>query len=94
MDYLLPQRLLAGESQGQIDAIQCHPVNLPLPSWPVPPHGRVALSAHVLVVSESGKAEASIMITSSFLIVYGRLCSLGTEHEVSFDFCRVSTIVY
>lgn len=64
--HLLPQRFLSGESQGQVDAIQCHPVDLSLPSWPVPPHGGVALSAHVLVVPESEAKDLACMIISSY----------------------------
>lgn len=52
--YLLPQGFLTGEGQWQIDSIESHPVDLSLPSWPVPPHGGVAKGAHVLVIPETG----------------------------------------
>lgn len=47
----LPDGLLAIPGQCQVDAIQCHPVNLLLPAGPVPPHEGVALRAHVLVIA-------------------------------------------
>lgn len=53
--YLLPQGFLAGESQREVDPVQGHPVDLSLPSRPVPPHGRVAEGADVLVVAEPGR---------------------------------------
>lgn len=51
--YLLPQGLLASESQRQVDSIERHPIDFSLPSWPVPPHKGVADSADVLVIPES-----------------------------------------
>lgn len=47
----LPDGLLAIPSQSQVDAIQCHPVNLLLPTGPVPPHEGVAVRAHILVIA-------------------------------------------
>lgn len=49
--HLLPDGLLAAPGQRQVDAVQRHPVNLLLPTGPVPPHEGVALCAHVLVIA-------------------------------------------
>ena len=53
--YLLPECLLAGEGQREVDPVQSHPVDLTLPAGPVPPHRGVADGAHVLVVPEPGR---------------------------------------
>lgn len=49
--YPLPDGLLAAPGQCQVDAVQCHPVNLLFPAGPVPPHEGVAVGAHVLVIA-------------------------------------------
>ena len=48
--YLLENSLLAGEGEGQVDAVHGHPVDVTLPALPAPPHRGVADSAHVLIV--------------------------------------------
>jgi hypothetical protein len=49
---LLPDNLLAGEGERQIDAVQRHPVDLALPARPVPPGAGIRDGAHVHVVAK------------------------------------------
>ena len=41
---------LAGEGEGQRDAVERHPVDVLLPVRPLPPHVAVAGGTHVLVI--------------------------------------------
>ena len=47
-----PYALLAHYGQRQVHAVQCHPINLLLPSFPVPERHRIAESAVVEVVTQ------------------------------------------
>lgn len=70
LSYLLPQSLLTGESQRQIDSIERHPVDLSLPSGPVPPHRGIADGAHVLVVTKPGHKYTDVVITDEMIGLY------------------------
>lgn len=50
--HTIPNQFLP-RRQRQRDALHCHPVNVALPVFPLPPHERVRPSAHVLIVNES-----------------------------------------
>ena len=47
---LLPDVLLAGEGEDEIESIHGHPVDLTLPASPAPPSHGVGDSAHILIV--------------------------------------------
>ena len=59
--HRLPDRLLAGDRQRHVDAVQGHPVDHPLPLRPVPPGHRVAERAVVeeVAVLEAGSRGGS-----------------------------------
>ena len=49
--HAAPDLLLSGEGQGEVDTIERHPVNVPLPVRPLPPHEAVAGGADILIIS-------------------------------------------
>ena len=49
--HAAPDLLLSGKGQGEVDAIKRHPVNVPLPVRPLPPHEAVARGADILIIS-------------------------------------------
>ena len=46
-----PDLFLTSEGQGEVDTIERHPVNVPLPVRPLPPHEAVARGADILIIS-------------------------------------------
>lgn len=70
--YSLKNGLLSSECQWKINAIECHPINVTLPSLPVPKSKRVADSAHILIVSESGDILTAMQIVLNRSVIYSR----------------------
>ena len=62
---------LAGEGEGQRDAVERHPVDVLLPVRPLPPHVAVAGGTHVLVIPNSN------------IIIIGYIFAMRISHKKS-----------
>lgn len=97
--HLLPKHLLSGKRQRKIDAIQCHPIDLPLPSWPVPPHGGITGGTHVLIVPEpiNKHSDNSIYHNSFFFPQICAVCHLlylALNITLRFVFDRINNVIF